>query len=157
MFMGGSRKARGVLPLPPMNESSQRPNTTPPARDPFVRRLVLSVLVVALAGVLLVLLILGVDILLAAFGGILFAILLRTLASPITRFTPLGDGVALTVVVLLGTALLVLAGWLLAPQIGEQTDGIGQQTASIAVEVEALPPAARMGSLDPGAAGGGGR
>jgi predicted PurR-regulated permease PerM len=120
-----------------MSENTSLPAAAPRAsRDTFARRLVLTILVTALAGILLALLILGVDILLAAFGGILFAILLRTLTRLVTRFTPLGDGVALTLVLVLGTALLVAAGWLLAPQIGAQTDDLGEQTAGIVTEIE---------------------
>jgi predicted PurR-regulated permease PerM len=106
------------------------------ASEGYGRRLVQAVLVTALAGALLALAVLGIDILLAAFGGILFAILLRTLTGLLTRFTPLGDGVALTLVVLAGTALVVGAGWLLAPQIGAETDGFGQQAAEIAGDIE---------------------
>ncbi|CAN5776993.1 AI-2E family transporter [soil metagenome] len=119
-----------------MTEDPARFPSAPAERDGFLRRLVLAVLVTALAGVLLALLILGYDILLAAFGGILFAILLRTLTGLLTRITPLSDGFALTIVLLLGTALLVGSGWLLAPQIGAETEGFGQQVETIAVDVE---------------------
>jgi predicted PurR-regulated permease PerM len=116
---------------------SSHPLASPPAEG-YGRRLVIAVLVIALAGALLALAVLGIHILLAAFGGILFAILLRTLTGLVTRFTPLGDGVALTLVVLLGTALVAGAGWLLAPQIGAETDGFGQQATAIAGEIEAF-------------------
>ncbi len=120
---------------------SATPPPHPPAArsaDDYPRRLVLAVLVIVLAGLLLALFVLGIDIILAAFGGILFAILLHTLARAITRFAPVGDGVALTAVLLLGTALLLGAGWFLAPQIGAEADGIGQQAERIAGEVEAF-------------------
>jgi len=119
-----------------MTEDSARFRSIPPEHDGFLRRLVLVVLVTALAGVLLALLILGYDILLAAFGGILFAILLRTLTGLLTRVTPLSDGFALTLVLVLGTTLIVGTGWLLAPQIGAETEGFQQQVQTIGADVE---------------------
>ncbi len=82
----------------------------------FVRR----VLTVAAVGALALLLWALVDVLLLVFGAVLVAVLLRALAAPVARRTPLSDGWALAAVTL---ALLVgvgLTGWLFGAEIRAQ-------------------------------------
>jgi predicted PurR-regulated permease PerM len=64
----------------------------------------------------------AVDVLLLAFAGVLFAVILRSLANLIADHTPLGPRTALAVVVLALLLALGLGGWALAGQIAEQTD-----------------------------------
>ncbi len=62
--------------------------------------------ILVIAGLLLMLVVLGIKILLAAFLGILFAILLRALTDLVRQYTPLSDGWALTLVLVMMAAVL---------------------------------------------------
>jgi predicted PurR-regulated permease PerM len=127
--------------------ASRRPDERPPgalpvesgvpARDPFVRRLATTVGVVALAGILVAVLVLAVDIFLAAFGGILFAVLLRAGANLLVRYTPVPEGWGYTALLLLIAALLVVGGLLLAPLVQEQVERATEQVPVIVERVEA--------------------
>lgn len=64
----------------------------------------------------------AIDVLLLAFAGVLFAIILRSLAELIADHTALGPRVALAIVVVTLLTALGLGGWALAGQIAEQTD-----------------------------------
>jgi predicted PurR-regulated permease PerM len=68
------------------------------------------------------------QVLLLAFGAVLVAIILRAVASPIRRRTPLGDTVSLAVAV----AVLVLAGGLLLWLFGSEAE---RQFASLSVNL----------------------
>jgi predicted PurR-regulated permease PerM len=107
-----------------------------PAHDPFLRRVVTTVAVVAFAGILLALLVLAVDIFLAAFGGILFAVLLRGAATLLTRYTPVPERWAYTTLLLLLAAVVVGGGLLLAPLAQEQAARATEQVPQIVAEVE---------------------
>jgi len=89
----------------------------------FLRR----VLIVAAVGALALLLWSLVDVLLLVFGAVLVAVLLRALAEPIARRTPLSDGWALAAVTL---ALLVgvgLAGWLFGAEVRAQVAELAER------------------------------
>ncbi len=98
-----------------------------PARDGFFRR----VLIVVAIGVLVLFLWRILDVLLLIFGAVLIAVMLRALARPIARHTPLGEGVALAVSGLLIVATLVLAGWLFGAEVQGQAADL----------IERVPPA----------------
>lgn len=118
---------------------SERPRTRTghePGPDPFLRRVVTAVGVGALALVLLVVLWQGVEILLVVFGGILLATFLLALRDFLTQYTAIPEGWALTLVVLLLTALIGVGGWLLAPQVLEQADELGEAIPQAVQEVE---------------------
>jgi predicted PurR-regulated permease PerM len=107
-----------------------------PARDPFIRKVAVVVAITALAGVLLAVLILGIEVFLIAFAGVLLAVFLRALTDLLTRYTPLPENWALSTVLVLVLMLLGLGGWLLAPQISEQVDEVSARFPEMVGEVE---------------------
>lgn len=141
--MASGREGRSARRRPA--ESAQRRETAasesaagPPARDPFVRRLAWTVGLAFLAGLAGVLLFLGIGVLLAAFGGILLAVLLSAAAGGIAGRTPLGYGVSLTALLLLVVLVLGGGGWMLAPQVAEQADELARVVPALVDEVEAF-------------------
>ncbi|MFB2876794.1 AI-2E family transporter [Floridanema aerugineum] len=62
------------------------------------------------------------DVILLLFTGVLFAVILRTLAKPIVRYTPLTDKWALAVVLLVIVLSLGIGGWLFIPEVINQAD-----------------------------------
>ena len=82
-----------------------------------------------LAAVVLLALLLGfaVEVLLLGFAGALLAVLLRAVSDPLSRRTGLSPRWAL--VVTLGLILLLFggAGWLIAPDLAEQTQELSEQ------------------------------
>jgi predicted PurR-regulated permease PerM len=95
------------------------------AADSFVGRVATVILLAGVAALALILLLLGVRILLAAFAGVLLGVLLHALGTALTRHTPLSYGWALGVVVVVMAGLLSLAVWLVAAQIADQADELG--------------------------------
>jgi predicted PurR-regulated permease PerM len=120
----------------PDSGSPHETETGVPARDPFVRQVATVVAVVALAGLLLTLFILGINVFLAALAGVLIAVLLRAFTDLVTRYTPLPDGWALALVVLLLLAALGAFGWLIAPQVAEQADAVAEDLPGIISEAQ---------------------
>lgn len=107
-----------------------------PARDPFVRRAAIVIGMTAAAALLAALFILGIDILLAGFGGLLLAVLFVALRDLVKRWTSLSDGPALAVG-LIGLALLIGGMlWALSPYIAGQSQAIAQQLPGIAQDIE---------------------
>jgi predicted PurR-regulated permease PerM len=86
----------------------------------FVRR------VLFLVGVGLVLVVAWklLDVMLLVFGAVLVAVLLRSLADPIHRLTPLPEGLSLLAAGLIIVALLTGAGWLFGATITEQIEDL---------------------------------
>ena len=78
---------------------------------------------------------LALHLLLLLFAGILLAILLRTLAAALTRYTGLPVGVSLAVVCLTLVSVLVLGGWLYAPQLAEQSDQLTETLPTVAADM----------------------
>jgi predicted PurR-regulated permease PerM len=107
-----------------------------PARDPHFQRVVTTVLVVAVAGVLAALLVLAVDIFLAAFGGLLFAILLRAATDLLAKYTPVPTRWAYGVLLASLAVLLVAGGALLMPFAQEQAQRATEQLPQIVSDVE---------------------
>jgi len=107
-----------------------------PARAPFVRRVVATVAIVLVAALLVTLVVLGSDILLAAFAGVLFAVFLRAFTDLLTRYTGIRGGWALAIVLLSLTALLVSGGFLLAPQVVDQFEQVTEQAPQLIGEAE---------------------
>jgi predicted PurR-regulated permease PerM len=64
---------------------------------------------------------LAVDLLLLLFAGVLLAIFLRSLSWLVAEHTPLGNGAALALVILLLLGSVVGAGMFFAPSLAEQT------------------------------------
>lgn len=94
--------------------------------------------VVWAVGLLIILLIVGVgyaiDVLLLAFAGVLFAILLRGLSDFLSTHTGMGEKWSLAATVLLLMVLVTVGAWLLIPSIAEQTDEL-RQTLPKSVEL----------------------
>lgn len=107
-----------------------------PARDLFVRRTATVVAITTIAGLLIALFVLGIDVLLAAFGGVLIAVLLNAFSSFVERHTPLTYGWALTAVVLIILILFGIGGWLLAPKIAEQANQLSQQLPTVVEKIK---------------------
>jgi predicted PurR-regulated permease PerM len=83
-------------------------------------RVLVVVAMVAGAAAVLYLAVIGIDVLLLAFAGVLLALFLCGVARWIARATRLGHAAALAVVVTLLLVLAGLAGWLIAPAAIEQ-------------------------------------
>jgi predicted PurR-regulated permease PerM len=87
---------------------------------------------------LIILLVVGVgyaiDVLLLAFAGVLFAILLRGLSDFLSTHTGMGEKWSLAATVLLLMVLVTVGAWLLIPSIAEQTDEL-RQTLPKSVEL----------------------
>lgn len=94
--------------------------------------------VVWAVGLLIILLVVGVgyaiDVLLLAFAGVLFAILLRGLSDFLSTHTGMGEKWSLAATVLLLMVLVTVGAWLLIPSIAEQTDEL-RQTLPKSVEL----------------------
>jgi predicted PurR-regulated permease PerM len=106
------------------------------ARSASLRRVFPVVLLVVLAATVAALLVLGIDILFAAFGGILFAVLLRAMAGLIARYTPVRERWSYTVVLVLLVALLTGAAFVAAPFVQEQVQQARDEIPRIAADVE---------------------
>lgn len=72
----------------------------------------------------------GFKVLLLILAGVLIAIFFRGIASYLTRFLPINNGVALGVSVVLTAALLVGVGFILSPSISEQISELKSQIPS---------------------------
>ncbi|MBF2003851.1 MAG: AI-2E family transporter [Synechococcales cyanobacterium C42_A2020_086] len=118
----------------------------------YLHRVLIAVGVVGLFVVAALLSWAVMDVLLLTFLGVLVAIVLRTLAKPIARKTPLSSRWALGVVVVMLGVLLVGIGWLLAPEIIAQTDQLAEGVEEAIEQVEASLP----GDIDPNGGGLGG-
>lgn len=79
-----------------------------------------------------------VDVLLLTFLGVLLAVVLRTLAKPIARRTPLSSRWALAVVVLLLLLIFAGMGWLLVPEILDQAEQLDDQLGFGIEQLEAI-------------------
>jgi predicted PurR-regulated permease PerM len=127
---------------PGMNPPPVRTNHPPastevvPARSPFVSKVATTVLIIVIAGLLLTLFLLGLNILLATFAGVLIAVFLRALTDFVTKYTPLPDIWALITVLLLLLIVIGGGGWLLAPQIAEQFDLLVEQMPQMSRRIE---------------------
>jgi predicted PurR-regulated permease PerM len=112
-----------VRRLPPPAEHS------PPASSGFeLARRALPLIALCIGLILLVLLLWQIfDVILLAFAGILFAILLRTPADWLARHTRIPEGWALLIVVVLVVALLTGAGWLFGHSLSEQFAALVQR------------------------------
>lgn len=108
------------------------------APDPTVRRVTVVIGLALAAAALAAVVVLGIDILLAAFAGILFAVFLRGFTDFVAAHTPLAGGWAYAAVLVLLTGLVVGSGVLLAPRVAEQAEQLSAQLPEIAGEAEAF-------------------
>lgn len=100
-----------------------------PGSDPylFARRAFVAAGVVLSVGLLAFAGIRAADGLLLFFGGLLLAIFLRSIVNPLARHTPLSEGVALALTVVVLLAIAAAGGWLLVREVtGEVEDFRGR-------------------------------
>ncbi len=76
--------------------------------------------------------------LLLAFGAVILAVLLRTIADPIAERTPVPDGGAVVIAALTVVALLAAAIWLFGSVIANQTRELVQRLPSSAAELQSM-------------------
>lgn len=83
------------------------------------------------------------DVLLLAFGAVIVAVLLRSLADPIRDRTPLNDAASLATAALLILGVLVGAGWLfgatVSGQVGELLDRMPRTSDELRALLRGLP------------------
>lgn len=108
------------------------------ARSASLRRVLPVVLLISLAASVAALLVLGIDILFAAFGGILFAVLLRALTGLVGRYTPIPQRWAYTVVLFVLVVLVTGAALVAAPFAQEQVQQAREEIPRIMADVEAF-------------------
>jgi len=67
------------------------------------------------------------NVLLLAFAATVVAVLLRSFSEPISRHTPLGEGLSLLVAIILIIAILGLSGWLFGSTVSTQVQDLLRQ------------------------------
>ena len=97
-------------------------DSTRDALASYTYRVLIAVAIVALAVLAWAL----ADVLILLFGGVLLASALRALSDPLAQRTGLSSRLALTVVVVLVAAALVIAGWTVGGQIATQLQQLTQ-------------------------------
>jgi predicted PurR-regulated permease PerM len=105
-----------------MNE----PATNGSARDPFLRRVVLTVVVIVSAVALVSLAWLTIEIWLVVFGGVLMAVILRSMSVPLAERLKIPHGWSLTLVIVLLSALLAGAWLLFSPILSRQMGNLAE-------------------------------
>lgn len=78
------------------------------------------------------------DVFLLAFGAVIVAVLLRSIADPIRERTPLNDGAALALAGVSLMALLGGAGWLFGSTVSSQVSGLADRIPNSADELRDL-------------------
>ncbi|MFP4100434.1 hypothetical protein [Coleofasciculus sp.] len=102
----------------------------------YLQRLLLTIFVVSIFVILLMVAWAIVDALILLFIGIVGAVILRTFAKPIARYTPLNTKAAIIVVILLLLLLLALGTWLFVPEIVNQTEALITQVNQALLQLE---------------------
>jgi predicted PurR-regulated permease PerM len=108
----------------------------PPAEGAFLRRVVWLLLAVLVAAALAALLVLGIEIALVAFGGVLLAVLLSALTDLLARALPFGRSFAYGVVLVLIVVLLGAATAFLVPRVSAQVQELQEELPRMWGEVE---------------------
>lgn len=111
-------------------------NTFKPRTESFLRCAWRTVGIATGVFLLLLLLWYAADVFLLIFTSILVAIFLRGLSEWLSKFVPLSPGWSLGVVVVILSGLIGLGGWLLAPNIAEQTGQMMQSLAEARQQLE---------------------
>lgn len=93
---------------------------TQATRDEFLRRLLITVAVVAFAAVSLLLLWGAAEVFLLIFAGLLLAVFFRALSAPLSKYLRLPDMAAVIVVVLALFVVMGLLSWFYAPRLSEE-------------------------------------
>jgi len=105
-------------------ESSSTPvsgGKGPPLSEPrFLHRVLITVGIVVLVGLVLIFVWQTIDVLLLVYAGILFGLILHTMAALVSRYTRLKHGWALLLSILVICAFLGTVSWLAVPRVSEQ-------------------------------------
>jgi predicted PurR-regulated permease PerM len=80
------------------------------------------------------------DVLLVVFGGILLAILLRSLSHGLSQHSRLSEGWSLTVVVGALVLIIAAAGWLFAPELADQFEQLSESFPQAIERVQEYAP-----------------
>jgi predicted PurR-regulated permease PerM len=107
-----------------------------PDPSPTLRNAGAAVGIAALGVLAAVLFVLGIRMLLAAFGGVLIGVLLNAFSRYIEARTPLPYRAALTLVVVALMLVLGAAGWLIAPHVSRQAAELGEEMPALVESVE---------------------
>lgn len=102
----------------------------------YLQRLLLTIAVIGFFAIIFLIAWAIVDALILLFVGIVLAVILRTLAKPIARYTPLNEQISIFIVIILLLVLLVGGGWLFVPEIISQTEALIEQINQAVVQVE---------------------
>src|SRR4051812_8311616 len=113
----GHRRFQGMV-----SEQEHAPHRERNALLDFTTRATIAVALACLALVAMWMAYKCLDIWLVTFAGVFMAVLFRTTAEPLMRYTRMPVWAAVFVAFTLTLGLLVLAGWLLAPSISQQFD-----------------------------------
>jgi predicted PurR-regulated permease PerM len=112
-----------------------QPSAVEPRAD-FTRRMLLTVATITAVGIGLVFLWYAIEVLLVVFAGMLLATVLRSLADLLADYTPIGRHGALALVVLALLAFFGISGWLLAPQVTDQTRQLAEAIPEALAQVQ---------------------
>ncbi|MFS0757360.1 AI-2E family transporter [Noviherbaspirillum sp. 1P10PC] len=119
----------------------------------FLRQVVVVYAVGALFLALAAVVWLGGEVLLLLFACILLALLLYMASTKVQRWMPVSRGVALTIVVVASCVVIGLGGWLMAPQIGEQSgtlaDALPKALDKVRAMLEDMPLLRSLGASLP--------
>jgi predicted PurR-regulated permease PerM len=102
---------------------------------------------VVLAAVAAVLVWLAADVILLAFAGILVALFLDGLSSSVAAYCRVPGRVALALVVCALAAVMGVAGWLIAPAVGDQLAELVDRLPRVAAQIEQRLDESRWGRL----------
>lgn len=105
-----------------MSEAGNSTPADPKGIGEYTRRVLIAVGLIAAVVILLLFLWSIATTFLVIFGGILLAILLRSMSNQVSSYTSLSNGWALAIVGVGLIGLMGLAGWLLAPDVIDQFD-----------------------------------
>lgn len=107
-----------------------------PDSSPTFRKAAAAIGIAALGVLVAALFVLGIQMLLAAFGGVLIGVLLNAFSRYLEGRTPLPYRAALTLVVVGLMLVLGGVGWLIAPHVSRQAAELGEEMPALVEEVE---------------------
>ncbi|MDQ3618039.1 MAG: AI-2E family transporter [Pseudomonadota bacterium] len=123
------------------------PRSAAAGGDGSLTRRAVTVTGVVIAGLLLVLALWqALEVLLVVFAGVLVAVMLRFMSGAISRRTPLGEGWALTLVLLVLLGGSTLAVWTLGPGVAEEVQALASGMSESVEDLEAILLAYPLGA-----------
>jgi len=108
-------------PISESDDNSRSPNLN------FIRRVLIVIGLVVLSALILGLLWYGAEVILLVFAGFLFAVFLRSLSDLLSKYTPLSENWALTLVLLAIVGLIAFGAWLLSDSMQLQFEELTEQ------------------------------